>query len=617
MQQLYTKWGRELDGDHVLEEYPRPMLVRDSFVNLNGYWKYAFQKDSGIPLKYDGEILVPFSPETALSGVKRQLQPDEYLWYFRTFPVKKELVGRRALLHFGAVDQACQVYVNRKKAGRHTGGYLPFTVDITDYLMAGDNVLMLQVKDVSDTSWHARGKQSLKRGGMFYMAQSGIWQTVWMEYVPDNYVEKLVCTPLYDEEKIRIEVRAEIECPVRIEVSEAEVAEDAVRSEAMGDTVLSDAADDAELSEVAEDAVRSEAAGEADADKRQCIACADGLANTAIEISIPQMKSWTPETPYLYSFSVEMGGDHVESYFAMRCFTLEKDEQDTPRLCLNHQPCFQRGVLDQGYWPDGLYTAPSDEALIFDIMEMKKMGFNMMRKHLKIESERWYYHCDRLGMIVWQDMVNGGTAYKFWYVTYLATFLTRMGKSRKDGYTRLLSRRDKEGRLEFVKEMKETIELLYSHPSICTWVIFNEGWGQFQTADMTDIVRELDQTRLIDQASGWFDQGGGDMQSIHNYFFELNLLPEKERATVLSEFGGYSLRVKGHSACEKLYGYGTFKDMDSLNAEYRKRQQEAESEIPGGLCATVYTQVSDVEEEVNGIFTYDREVQKIKKPEIK
>lgn len=574
MKQLMTKWGKQVDKECVLQEYPRPLMVRDNFMNLNGSWNYLFA-DSARKAEIDqGKIVVPFSPECVLSGVGRQLKPNEYLWYQRIFELNQNLTDRHVILHFGAVDQGCQVFVNGKSMGRHTGGYLPFEMDITRAVKAGENEIRVLVKDFSETSYHARGKQRIERGGMFYTAQSGIWQTVWLEIVPCHYIENIICTPKFDEQTVELTVAATEDLPFLVSIFEP---------------VLGDAY----------------AAGE-------IIAAADGMSNQNCRIAIPKIKAWTPQEPYLYHMTIKMGDDQVESYFAMRTFTLEKDENQIPRLCLNHVPYFQKGVLDQGYWPDGLYTAPSDEALVFDIQSMKDMGFNMMRKHAKIESDRWYYHCDRLGMIVWQDMVNGGTQYKHWYVTYMATLLSKNKIKVKDTYTKLLSRKEKAGRLEFVVEMKETIRRLYSHPCIATWVIFNEGWGQFQTAEMTEIVRKLDPGRMVDQASGWFDQGGGDMQSLHNYFFRFEMKAEKERATVLSEFGGYSHAVEGHTACEKTYGYGAEKTMDSLNATYQTRQKEVEDAIPQGLCATVYTQVSDVEEEINGIFTYDREIQKIR-----
>lgn len=585
MKQLYTRWGKNLDKEHVLEEYPRPLMVRESYVCLNGFWEYAFTKTFQLPEQFAGQILVPFSPESLLSGVSRQLQPDEYLWYRREFEADGEMLrdGRRLLLHFGAVDQACCVYVNGQEVMRHTGGYLPFEGDITDYLKTGENAgneLIVAVKDLSDTSYHARGKQKLKPGGMFYTAQSGIWQTVWMEYVPEKYIREIVTEPNLDAGMVKITVMAEEDIPVEIQIRKPGMYCDLpVENEEAEPGII-----------------------------RKSV----GTANQPIELSLPVIQPWTCEQPWLYYFTVIMETDQIESYFALRTFTIEPDESGLPRICLNHEVQFQKGVLDQGYWSDGLYTAPSDEALIFDIRSMKEMGFNMIRKHIKMEPQRWYYHCDRLGMIVWQDMVNGGTHYKHWFVTYAATLISWRNWKLKDGYTRLLSRADKKGRLEFVKEMKETIRVLKGHPSIAVWVIFNEGWGQFQTEEMTQIVRKLDSTRLIDQASGWFDQGGGDFQSFHNYFFKLKVLTESKRAAVLSEFGGYSLREEAHSVCAGQYGYGTYKNQKELNEMYRKMEKIVESKIPEGLCASVYTQLSDIEEETNGIFTYDREVKKIK-----
>lgn len=590
MEQLYTRWGENLDTEHVLSEYPRPQLVRNSYQNLNGYWEYAFTRKYKVPDCYKGKILVPFSPETVLSGVGKQLQPDEYLWYHRTFRLDSELLRekkpgkRRILLHFGAVDQACRVWIDGKCIGGHTGGYLPFELDITDALNQEEeeHEILVAVKDLTDTSYHARGKQKRKAGGMFYTAQSGIWQTVWLECVPENYVQRIEAVPDMERSSIRIRIytgrfRHRRSLPVEIKIHQPQILQTSV--------------------EVVEDI--------------QMIT--SGYSEDWIEVPVEAPKVWTCEEPWLYYFDVKMGNDKITSYFAMRQFTLEKDENKLLRICLNGRVQFQEGVLDQGYWPESLYTPPTDEAMIFDIKEMKKTGFNMVRKHLKIEPERWYYHCDRLGIVVWQDMVNGGGKYKHWFVTYLATLMSWCKIPMKDIYSGLLSRRNKAGRLEFVREMKETIELLKNHPCISTWVIFNEGWGQFQTNDMTKIVRSLDPTRLIDQASGWFDQGGGDFSSLHNYFFRFFIRPEERRASVLSEYGGYSYREEGHCTCPKLYGYGsTCKNKKELNRRYQSRRKKALELIPKGLCATVYTQWTDVEEEVNGIYTYDRVIKKIK-----
>ena len=597
MEQLYTRWGKNLDRDHVLEEYPRPLLMREDYQILNGWWDYAFTIDYKQPQQYEGRILVPFSPETALSGVGRQLKPDEYLWYRRNFNLpgwEREKGQNRILLHFGAVDQSCEVRINGHKVKRHTGGYLPFEVDISRYAQESANELIVAVKDLSDTSYHSKGKQKLNAGGMFYTAQSGIWQTIWLEKVPETYIKEIKTVPDIEKKIIRIKVSSSYSTdkknvdklsrnlPIEIKIRKPGLYPDPVVKPSQIST-----------EDMLETAVQA-------------------VSGKWIEIPIESISLWNCETPYLYYFEVKLGDDRAISYFAMRKFSLEtKVHEEFPRICLNGEVQFQNGVLDQGYWPESLYTPPSDAAMIFDIQEMKKTGFNMVRKHLKIEPQRWYYHCDRLGIVVWQDMVNGGSYYKHWFVTYGATLLFWLRIPMRDVYPRLLSREAKAGRLEFIREMKETIRLLGNHPSIAAWVIFNEGWGQFQTEDMTRIVRRLDPNRLIDQASGWFDQGGGDFSSLHNYFFKLFIRPERERASVLSEFGGYSYREPGHCAKEKLYGYGICKNKKDLEKRFLERWQGVRNLIPQGLSASIYTQWTDVEEEVNGVFTYDREVRKI------
>lgn len=557
MKQLYTRWGKNLDRDHVLEEYSRPLLMREDYQILNGWWDYAFTIDYKQPQQYEGRILVPFSPETALSGVGRQLKPDEYLWYRRNFDLPgwdREKGQNRILLHFGAVDQSCEVRINGHKVKRHTGGYLPFEVDISRYAQESANELIVAVKDLSDTSYHSKGKQKLNAGGMFYTAQSGIWQTVWLEKVPETYIKEIKTVPDIEKKIIRIKVSSSYSTdkknvdklsrnlPIEIKIRKPGLYPDPVVKPSQIST-----------EDMLETAVLA-------------------VSDKWIEIPIESISLWNCETPYLYYFEVKLGDDRAISYFAMRKFSLEtKVHEEFLRICLNGEVQFQNGVLDQGYWPESLYTPPSDAAMIFDIQEMKKTGFNMVRKHLKIEPQRWYYHCDRLGIVVWQDMVNGGSYYKHWFVTYGATLLSWLRIPMRDVYPRLLSREAKAGRLEFIREMKETIRLLGNHPSIAAWVIFNEGWGQFQTEDMTRIVRRLDPNRLIDQASGWFDQGGGDFSSLHNYFFKLFIRPERERASVLSEFGGYSYREPGHCAKEKLYGYGICKNKKDLEKRFLER----------------------------------------------
>ncbi len=586
--QLFTPWGRSLDPDHVLQEYPRNQLRRESYVNLNGYWQYTFTPCTShlIPENWEGTILVPFSPETALSQVERQLQPDEYLWYSRTLPeIKRHRSTDRILLHFGAVDQSCAVYINGQKVTEHTGGYLPFSADITDHLHTDHepDQLIVRVQDLSDTSYHARGKQKLNNGGMYYQATSGIWQTVWLEIVPARYIQNLVITPLIDEHAVSIQAVTSDgdSCPLTVEIFAPEIHSD------------------------------SPDMHKEDADFDPLITV-HGISDEIFKISLADIRLWDTEHPWLYGLRILMQEDQVTGYFAMRKISIEKDENGFPRICLNHEPLFLRGVLDQGYWPESCYTPPADGAIVFDLTEMKRFGFNMVRKHAKIEPDRWYYHCDRLGLLVWQDIVNGGDSYDDFYVTTgpnLRNWKNTFYKTYDDIKT---GRMNPKGREAFLQELTDTVHTLYNHPSIFSWTLFNEGWGQFETEQCTHLLRSLDGTRPIDAASGWFDQHQGDFKSVHNYFFPFRIYPEQSRAFVLSEFGGLPLLLKDHSACEKLYGYGRkYRDSSSLTKAYHRLCKKIENYIPKGLCATVYTQWTDIEDEVNGIYTWDREIKKI------
>lgn len=568
MKQLKTEFWADIKDQTVLDAYPRPSLARASYMNLNGLWQYAVTKEENPPLEFDGQILVPFSPECMMSGVMRQIAPDDFLWYMRTLSVVRPQSGGRLLLHFGAVDQEAWVYINRIQAGFHSGGYLPFTLDITDFIMDGGNELLVKVRDVSDTSWHSRGKQSRKPGGMFYTAQSGIWQTVWAETVPENYVENIRWLPDYDNSRIHMKASAAANVKLTCTITGKGIPPVTVT----------------------------------------------GMTNEEITVDLPGFHPWSPEDPFLYQAELKSGADQVNSYFAMRKCDIQTAPDGRRRFFLNNRPYFQAGVLDQGYWPESLYTAPSDEALIADIIRMKELGFNMLRKHAKLEPERFYYHCDRLGMLVWQDMVNGGSAYRHWFVTYLATLMNWNHISYHDGelHRKLLSRADEQGQREFLDEMKETIAYLYNHPCIVVWVPFNEGWGQFDAVKAASLIRELDPLRLIDHASGWFDQGAGDIVSLHYYFFKLKFTPEEKRALALTEFGGYSHSVPGHSACPKVYGYKKFTSTAALTAGYEKLMKDIIlPAVRKGISATVYTQLSDIEEETNGIYTYDRAVCKL------
>ena len=562
---------------HPLAEYPRPAMRRDSCEILNGPWQYAITQTAEYPAAWQGSILVPYSPEAPASGVGRTLQPGQWLHYHRLF-ASPAGEGGRVLLHFGAVDYACAVQVNGHLAGGHRGGYWPFTLDITDLLNGtGRNSLWVAVQDPTGHGTQARGKQTLKPGGMFYPAQSGIWQTVWLERVPDNYIQTLTVTPDYDARTVTVRVHtAKPGGAVNLWAM--------VR--AGGVTIAEDWGSD-----------------EADQDGE-------------VTLNIPEEHffPWSPDTPFLYDLTVgttqgeEAGFDTVHSYFALRKWSCAPDVHGVLRFCLNDKPILLNGLLDQGYWPEGLYTPPSDAAVERELSEVKALGFNLLRKHAKIEPQRWYYHCDRLGLIVWQDFVNGGSAYNLWFVTYLTNVLQPLLRRFPDGKAcrRLLSRAKPVSREEYAHELADTVQALRCHPCIACWVPFNEGWGQFDAGKAVQALRTLDGTRLVDEASGWFDQGGGDVHSLHNYFYPLRIRPQK-RTVALSEYGGIAWPMPGHEPPHKTYGYGTAKDRQELTARYKKLQLKTVlPQLEKGLSALVYTQLTDVEDEVNGLFTYDR-----------
>ena len=563
---MLTSWGEALDREHPLPEYPRPQLRRNSYLNLNGIWEYAITKTAEKPAAMQGEIVVPFSPETPLSGVGHILQPDEYLWYRRSVTLPEDFFrGGRLLLHFGAVDQRCTVWVNGQEVGSHIGGYLPFALDVTELIEGDAFTLELRVTDPTDTGSLSRGKQRLKNTGIWYTPQSGIWQTVWMECVPENYLRSLRITPKPEENAVHI--RLEADDPAMAAV-----------------TICRDGGIIAE--------------GQTDEN-----------GESTLTIPAEELRLWSPEDPFLYDVSIVLpGGDRVESYFGMRSFGIGRDEKGLPRLLLNGKPYFQNGLLDQGYWSDGYYTAPSDEALIHDIAEMKRLGFNMLRKHIKVEPLRWYYHCDRLGMLVWQDMMNGGESY-----SPLSIYVfSNLGLRVKDDRYRYFSRSDEAGRTHYYEELGQMIALLYNTVSLALWVPFNEGWGQFDALKAAEFIRKRDDTRPIDHASGWYDQGGGDIKSIHWYFrpYHHKQPPKEQRPICLTEYGGYNCAVPGHCWGEGAeFGYKKIADPAEFNRAFQKLMEE--QIIPAkerGLAAAVYTQVSDVEGERNGLLTYDRKV---------
>lgn len=625
--QLYTTWGEKLDPNHVLEEYPRPQLRRNNYTILNGYWDYCITKDAEIPELYDGEILVPFSPESILSGVNKQLKPGEFLWYKTTFKIKRFPENKRCILHFGAVDQFCEVYINNRKIKEHMGGYLPFSIDLTYELLKGENTLILKVSDDSDTSYHSRGKQKLDRGGMFYTAQSGIWQTVWMEWVPNIYIESIKITPLVLQSTVEVSIQLNIDNISDICMGDRNPSRsnyESTNSECLNSEIMNSESMSSEsmnyesmnYESISSESINSKSLTSTeyhiDVYARGTLIQSEESKYPNVIIPMRNFEYWSPENPFLYDMVITVGEDCVESYFAMRIVEINTDSDGIPRIYLNHRPYFQNGILDQGYWPDGLYTAPSDEALVFDIQNAKELGFNMIRKHIKIESLRWYYHCDRLGVLVWQDMVNGGEKYNPLIVGYLPTVLPSLAKILKDKHYSLFGRKNEEGRKEWMKECEETVMHLYNCPSVVVWVPFNEAWGQFDVKKVYETIKEIDNTRLVDHASGWYDQKYGDFKSIHNYFHTLKVKTEK-RPVVFSEFGGFACYINEHSYSKEIYGYRIYINEDELNKDFQKIYIHNISELKKkGLCAAVYTQISDVEDEVNGLFTYDRKICKVK-----
>lgn len=575
MHKLTTQFGKKLDKNNVLPEYPRPHLVRDSYLNLNGEWEYAITKTQKTE-QYDGVILVPFSPEAPLSGVEKIVQPDDFLHYKKNFSLPEGFCKDKVLLHFGAVDQECAVFLNGHPVGTHKGGYLPFHFDISSFVRQSQNILTLCVIDKTEKSPHARGKQKLvkkgKYGSLFYTPNSGIWKTVWLESVSSRYVSDVRITPLFDQSAVEIEVISQTQGPARLRILDGE----------------------------------------------HTVAELDAETNTKTVVSLAGFKAWSPSSPHLYNVEIEYDRDVVRSYFGMRKFASQRDKNGILRFYLNNKPFFFNGLLDQGYWPDGLLTAPSDEALLYDILKLKELGFNTIRKHIKIEPERFYYHCDRLGMVVWQDMPNGGGDYSMLFVTYLPNAFNWFARGVKDSLYSLFKRTDKEGRKQYCRDLEGMVQSLYNHPCIAVWVPFNEGWGQFDATQATALIRKLDGTRLVNEACGWFDQHGGDIYSIHSYVGRLVIKPQKDRIVALTEFGGYAYPVKGHMDSDKEFGYKHYGTSKKLTASYKKLvENDVLGNIEKGLSAAIYTQTSDIEEEINGFFTYDREVCKFEEEPVK
>lgn len=603
-QKLMTRWGSALDRNSPLSEYPRPQLQREQWLCLNGVWDYAmtdgvFEGISSEPSLYDGEIVVPFSLEALLSGVEKQLLPGNTLWYRRVVNFGKtherQKSGSRLMLNFGAVDQRCEVFVNGHSVGSHEGGYWPFGFDITDVVCEGDNRVVVAVVDDSDSSNQAWGKQRLNRGGIWYTAQSGIWQTVWSEWVPKTYISQVRLTPQWRHNAVDIEVSVagEERCEASVHVR---------------------------------DDTKVVASGTTEAG--------------ALRLKIADARSWSPDDPFLYTVEVRTtsdpsqpdsvgidGGrvadagpadaedigavDTIHSYFGMREFSTEIDRRGNLRPLLNGKPIFHTGLLDQGYWSDGLYTAPSDEAMVWELKQLKTMGFNMLRKHIKVEPLRWYYHCDRLGIMVWQDCVSGGGPYK----PLVIQALPFMNINLRDSHYALFGSKSAEWRRHYVRDLRRTVATLYNVTSIAVWVPFNEGWGQFDALKAEREIRRLDGTRLVDHASGWHDQGGGDFTSRHIYYKHFRprgMRRRKDRVLALTEFGGFSLPSDGHMSSNDLFGYKVYRTGSELmEAIEHLYQTDVEKWVQQGLSVSIYTQVSDVEDEINGLFSFDRAVVKV------
>ena len=553
LQDLWTPEGEVLKNNPDLQPwnvYPRPQMKRDSFLNLNGSWDFAAAREDWLPREYDLTIRVPFCPEAPLSGIHGHFPEGSNLFYRRKLILPEGFNRGRVILHIGAADQVADVYVNGQEVCHHEGGYEAFSCDITDAL-AEENELIIRCRDDLNNQSYPYGKQVLpeKRGGMWYTPVSGIWQTVWLESVPEAYVKKL-----------NIENRG---YSVTISIEPA-------------------------------------MAGTVNVPELGAFELVDGK----VTITPENPNLWSPENPYLYDFTLEAGEDKIESYFAVRSLEIKK-AGEYPRLCLNGKPYFFHGLLDQGYWPEGLLTAPAPESFERDILAMKRLGFNTLRKHIKVEPEEFYYRCDKLGMIVWQDMVNNSD-YNFMRDTALPTVGIQTLNDKN-------MHKDQLHRLCFLMNAAKTVTQLKNHPSICCWTIFNEAWGQFDSDEVYETFKTWDDTRFIDSTSGWFRRNKSDVDSRHEYFKKVKLTGDGVKPLVLSEFGGKTYKTEGHIFNpEKSYGYGGCEDIASLNNAVAARYlEEIVPCIRKGLCAAIYTQVSDVEDEINGLLTYDRRVEKL------
>ena len=564
---IKTSWGEQLDPKNVLPEYPRPIMERNGWKNLNGLWKYAItKKGDPTPAAYQGDILVPFAVESSLSGVGKMINEKEELWYQRTFDVPSAWRGKQILLHFGAVDWKAEVWVNDVKVGEHTGGFTPFYFDITSVLNKGNNDLVVKVWDPSDRGEQPRGKQIANPHGIWYTPVTGIWQTVWLEPVATQYITNLKTTPDIDNNSVKVEVAANTTSADKVEVKVF--------------------------------------------DGKNLVAKGAALNGVPVELAMPtNAKLWSPDSPFLYNMEVTLykdgkAIDQVKSYTAMRKYSIRKGQNGITRLQLNNKDYFQFGPLDQGWWPDGLYTAPTDEALVYDLKKTKDFGYNMVRKHVKVEPARWYTHCDQLGLIVWQDMPNGGPSPQWQARNYFNGREVIRSAASEANYR---------------KEWKEIIDCLYSYPSIAVWVPFNEAWGQFKTPEIVAWTKEYDPSRLVNPASGGNHYTCGDILDLHHYPGPNMFLYDPRRATVLGEYGGIGLVVEGNTWVndKKNWGYVKFNTSDEVTNEYIKYGKHLLELIQKGFSAAVYTQTTDVEGEINGLMTYDRKVIKMNEAKVR
>lgn len=558
---ISTQWSEQVNPDNVLPEYPRPIMERTEWKNLNGLWDYAIiEKGKHTPSVFDGKILVPFAVESSLSGVGKAVGAEKELVYRRSFDVPSSWKGKKVLLHFGAVDWKTDVWVNDVKVGSHTGGFTPFSFDITEALQGKNNTLLVKVWDPTDKGYQPRGKQVSRPEGIWYTPVTGIWQTVWLEPVSESYIQDLRITPDIDNSLLSLKA----------------LVKDATSKDLVEVKVF---------------------------DGQQLVAQGKSINGECVQVAMPEnAKLWSPESPFLYTLKVSLKQngklvDEVSSYAAMRKYSSKRDANGIVRLELNNKPLFQFGPLDQGWWPDGLYTAPTDEALLYDIQKTKDFGFNMIRKHIKVEPARWYTYCDKLGIIVWQDMPSGDRNPEWQNRKYFES--TEM-------------KRSAESEACYRKEWKEIMDALYSYPCIGTWIPFNEAWGQFKTPEIVEWTKQYDPTRLVNPASGGNHYTCGDMLDLHNYPAPELYLYDAQRATVLGEYGGIGWVVQGHIwEPDRNWGYIQFNSSKEVTDEYVKYAEKLYDLIPRGFSAAVYTQTTDVEVEVNGLMTYDRKVIKL------